>query len=275
MNDIGGMTVDEYLNLLGEKYERLQSETTNRHDQVSFKIDKGERLCINTNVGNRQPKQIRVKDIFTSSTHEEFLDGYFEPGLHVIFGSAGVGKSLAGEVLYRRKVPRHAIFEHIRDVDPKDIAIDLRGMEAKIQQVINDGYGFVDSLRLLPMIASGYPAILQGVSSSIFVFSQWLSIVCSQTNTVMFAVVSTERTQESIQELYFDYLKGGPVSCWLLTGRGQGIGHRKYKEREVDIAFELNLEGTGLQKEQYVQEKELPLFSRLKSEITIRSKHAK
>lgn len=217
---------------------------------------------------DRKVKSIPLSAVFKND--DEFFSGNFEPGLHVFYGPAGVGKSLVGEILTRQGVKRHVCFEHVLDVNPIEIALSTDDLELQIQEAIIDGAGFIDSLRLIPMVAQGYPAVMQGVSSSIFVFTQWLSILAAKTNTVLFAVVSTERVSDQIIELFSDYLKGGPVSCWRLEGYGFGRGHRKYKERMDYIPFELNdMVGAKWSK---VANK--PFKERFGGNITVRSSHA-
>lgn len=158
-------------------------------------------------------------------------------GCHVIFGSAGDGKTVfATEIAQLLKISVTTIFE--RTFRPEDlVALSYVEIEQAIRKCLESPVAIIDSLRFIDLYGVGFPALEKGVNKGVFAFVQWLNILAARQGCHLFVIVSTERTDEVVKNTYQNYLNSAANSCWLLRGFGRGICIRADKPRSDWVPF--------------------------------------
>lgn len=158
-------------------------------------------------------------------------------GCHVIFGSAGDGKTVfASEIAKLLNISVTTIFE--RTFNPADkVALSYVEIEQAVRSCLEKPVSIIDSLRFIDLYGVGFPALEKGVNKGVFAFVQWLNILAARQGVHLFVIVSTERTDEVIKNTYQNYLNSAANSCWLLRGFGRGICIRADKPRSDWVPF--------------------------------------
>lgn len=200
-----------------------------------FRVNSGMQLDLSVFQDiNASVQKLSIYDVFVKGS--DYFRTPLSPGVHVIFGPAGQGKSVFSKELAKRfKIPYFNVFEseeHSAITEP-EIALSLR-------QAVAEPIAIVDSLRFIGMQATGFPALDKGINSGVFTFIQWLSTIAMRHSSILFVVVSTERTDEYIQQLYKDMLSGAVKSAYLLRGYGSGLAINRDNARSEWQPFDFH-----------------------------------
>lgn len=158
-------------------------------------------------------------------------------GCHVIFGSAGAGKSVFAEELKQRFGCRH-FFTFERDFqNPSLIAVSPFEINEAVREAVTTDGSIIDSLRFVDLYGVGFPALEKGLNKGVFAFVQWLNAITMKLKVRIFVVVSTEREDPYVKTIFQNYLNSAANSCWFLQGFGQGLVIRADQPRSEWIRF--------------------------------------
>lgn len=233
----GAMSLDkENLQSLNNIANALSAEemiAIERSD-VSFRVNSGFAIVLNQQTPVSKPREISLKDVLVDADH--YLTDPLPYGCHVIFGSAGDGKTVFSHEISRvLQIPIHTVFE--RSLTNEPISLSYDEINATFQQAFTEPAAIIDSLRFIDLYGVGFPALEKGVNKGVFAYVQWLNVLATRFKTHLFVVVSTERPDEMTKNVYQFYLNSAANSCWLLQGFGNGLAIRADKPRSAWIPF--------------------------------------
>lgn len=197
-----------------------------------------------------EPRKVSLKPIIEEGG--VYITDPLPFGCHVIFGSAGDGKTVfAREIAKLLQVPVTTIFE--RTFLPTDkVALSYVEIEQAVRTCLESSVSIIDSLRFIDLYGVGFPALEKGVNKGVFAFVQWLNILAARQGAHLFVIVSTERTDEVVKNTYQNYLNSAANSCWLLRGFGRGICIRADKPRSDWVSFSFKNTAVWSQDEQKI-----------------------
>lgn len=181
-----------------------------------------------------RPTKVNIDDILIEESG--YATGDLQNGVHVIFGSPGRGKSVMAKTIGDHLgIQPYMVYESSGDGAS---ALTEEEITNVFNKALSEPVSIIDSTRFISINATGFPAIEKGVNSGIFAFLQWLSIVAERQKTKVFVVVSTERRDDLVRDVFKDYIDGSATTAWMVTGQGRGFCIRRDKPRADWIPFE-------------------------------------
>lgn len=239
----GEKIVDKGVNAKTEDLQKLSLATNViQGDQLSvlepdvpiFRVNSGFVISCGS---LKRPKSIDVSLRQILEDDDSYLIDNLPFGCHVVFGSAGDGKSVfVNEIAKLLAIPVYTVFERVFKPGD-DVALTYAEIENTVRTSLERPVSIIDSLRFIDLYGVGFPALEKGLNKGVFTFVQWLNILAARQGVHLFVVVSTERSDESIKMTFQNYLNSAANSCWLLRGFGRGVCLRADKPRSDWVPF--------------------------------------